>query len=189
MADTAWVFRVRVYMLDLTIVKRTDPRLLLVMEKHYSKPKGFVGRNICLAITFNGILYGFIVGGSATRHLPGRTDAIPLNRIINNIFFHIEKVEGRYPIRNFAELVLKAFELLIVETWQIKYGDKAEMLETLVELPRTGECYRRSGWTEIGVTKGYTCKRTAGKSTDSWTGKRVWDVINLRPKRVFIKRV
>lgn len=170
-------------------VKRSDPRLLQMMDDHYSKPKGFVGRNICLSITTNGILYGFIVGGSATRFLAGRNTDLPLNQIINNIFFHIEKVDGRYPCRNFAERVLSKWESEIPKLWAAKYGDCAGLLETLVELPRTGECYRRAGWVEVGITKGYTCKRVAGRGTDAWSGKRVWDTDNLRPKRVFVKKL
>ena len=56
----------------LELVKRTDPRLLADMKIHYSQPKGFVGRNICYAILFDGIYYGGIVGGSSTLHLVGR---------------------------------------------------------------------------------------------------------------------
>ena len=51
-------------MIILTQTKRTDSRLLQLMHNHYSQPKGFVGRNICYAITFNDIYYGHIIGGS-----------------------------------------------------------------------------------------------------------------------------
>lgn len=61
--------------------------------------------------------------------------------------------------------------------------------ESLVELPRTGECYKRDGWTLVGQTIGYTCKRVAGKGTDNWSGKRVWDTKNLRPKLVFCRKI
>jgi len=54
----------------------------------------------------------------------------------------------------------------------------------LIEKPRTGECYRRAGWTQVGETKGFTCKRVAGKGTDSWSGKRIWNTIDLKPKIV-----
>jgi hypothetical protein len=69
--------------------------------------------------------------------------------------------------------------------WREFYGDSVVGFETLVELPRSGELYRRAGWTEVGVTHGYTCKRTGGTGTDSWTGKRIWNTTDLRPKRVF----
>ena len=163
------------------------------MAKHYTQPKGFVGRNICYAVTYNGIYYGHIVGGSATRHLAARdkfftTPILPvLNRIVNNIFFHIEKSDQHYPTRNFGQLVLKTWRGQVAEDWEIKYRDQVIGFESLVELPRLGTVYLRDGWREVGVTKGYSCKRTAGKGTDSWTGKRVWDTVNLRPKHIFVK--
>lgn len=181
--------------MELVVVKRTSPQLLEEMKRHYSQPKGFVGRNICYSIYHGGHCYGHIVGGSATRFLPGRDD-IPgieaktiLNQIVNNIFFHVEPKEGKYPFRNFTTKVIELFEKTITKDWEAKYGDKVFAFETLIELPRSGECYRRAGWTKTGITKGYTCKRVAGKGTDNWSGKRVWDVKNLRPKLVFIKKV
>lgn len=183
-------------MITLTDIKRTDPRLLLDMNGHYSQPKGFVGRNICYAISFEGVYYGSIVGGSSTLHLPGRdeffnitkdTKSQLLKALVNNIFFHIEKKGGEYPARNIVPLVLKTFRLRMVVDWEEKYGDKVIGFESLVELPRSGDAYKRDGWVEVGTTKGYTCKRVGGKGTDSWSGKRVWDVDNLRPKRVFVR--
>lgn len=180
-------------MIKLEKIKRTDPRLLANMAVHYSQPKGFVGRNICYAITYDGVYYGSIVGGSATLHLPNRNEYFGINKsqlntVINNIFFHVEKVNGRYPIRCFTEKILSVFCETIVRDWKDKYGDDVIGFESLVELPRTGECYLRSDWEMIGQTIGYTCKRTAGKGTDSWSGKRVWDTKNLRPKLVFVKK-
>jgi hypothetical protein len=186
---------------ELNQIKRTDPRILADMSVHYSKPRGFVGRNICYAITVHGVYYGAIVGGSATLHLVGRdaffgieksAKKLALRSIVNNIFFHVEKVDGRYPTRNMVPLVLKMFRERIAQDWQEKYGDLVAGFESLIELPRTGESYKRDGWTEVGVTEGNTCKRISGKGrhrTDSWTGQRVWDTKNLRPKRVFVRRV
>lgn len=178
--------------LKLTMIKRTEPRLLREMADHYSQPKGFVGRNICYAVEFDNIRYGSIVGGSATLHLKPRDTYIGakpnLCSVVNNIFYHIEKQDGGYPVRNFASYVLDTFCDTIATDWKTKYGDSVEWFESLVELPRTGECYKRAGWVEVGQTVGYTCKRTAGKGTDSWSGKRVWDTEHLRPKRIFVKK-
>lgn len=171
----------------LVRVKRTDSRLLKNMAVHYSAPKGFVGRNICYSIFYNGEFYGNIVGGSATRFLPNRKFVGTLNNGVNNIFFHVESLGGEYPIRNFVPKVIKEYRQRIEADWEQKYGDKVLWHETLVELPRTGECYRRDGWALVGQTKGFTCKRVAGRGTDSWSGKRVWDTKNLRPKLVFVK--
>ncbi len=164
------------------------------MSVHYSKPKGFVGRNICYAVICENEYYGAIVGGSATKHLPGRKEFLKdfegwygLNNIVNNIFYHVEPKNGKYPLRNFTQKVLKTFMKQVKQDWQAFYGDRVLAFETLVELPRTGELYKRSGFKEIGITKGYTCKRIGGLGTDSWTGKRIWDTKNLRPKRVLIR--
>ncbi len=179
-------------MLNLQIIKRTDPRILENMKIHYSQPRGFVGRNICYAILYNNIYYGAIVGGSATLHWPNRNeyfniDKSKLNNIVNNIFYHIEKVNNEYPCRNFTIMVLSKYRIQISKDWKDKYGDNVIGHESLVELPRTGECYKRDGWNLIGQTIGYTCKRIGGKGTDDWSGKRIWDTKNLRPKLVFVK--
>lgn len=179
--------------LSLVITKRTDDRLLSLMKIHYSQPKGFVGRNICYAILYDNIYYGHIIGGSAAKHLPNRNQFLnitqyELNNVINNIFFHAEKQNGKYPIRNFLTTIIKIWEKEITKDWLKKYGDIVAGFETLVELPRTGECYRRAKWTKIGKTKGFTCKRVGGTSTDSWSGKRIWNTTDLRPKWVYCKK-
>lgn len=181
-------------MIRFELTKRTDPRCLELMKIHYSKPKGFVGRNLCYAIYYGNVYYGHIVGGSSTRFLKGRheflgTDGKQLNNIINNIFYHVEKVNGEYPIRNFVTEIIKKWVPLVQSDWELKYKDKVLGFETLIELPRTGECYRRAGWTKVGETIGFTCKRVAGKGTDNWSGKRVWDTENLKPKLVYCFKV
>lgn len=185
--------------LRLYQVKNSNLQLRDYMKDHYSKPQGFVGRNLCYLVYFNETCYGAIVAGSATLHLAGRDDFFGLSgdktqkqreirTIINNTFFHLEKVNSKYPIRwQFTSKVLAAFRRLAAKDWLTKYGDTVIGFESLVELPRTGKIYEQDGWTEVGQTIGYTCKRTAGKGTDSWTGRRIWDTKNLRPKRVFCR--
>lgn len=178
-------------MIELVQVPKTEPRLRADMGDHYSEPKGFVGRSICYAIHCDGWYWGSIVGGSAVRHLPGRAaffGEVDHQRIINNVFFHLRRrSDGKYPRRNFARSVLGQWRARCGQDWWMKYGESPVGFESLVELPRTGEVYLRDGWTEVGLTKGFTCKRTAGKGTDSWTGKRVWNTTDLRPKRVFAR--
>ncbi len=181
-------------MIVLERIKRTDLRILQNMGIHYSHPKGFVGRNICYAILWKDVYYGAIVGGSATLHLPGRNEyfgitgkVVELNSIVNNIFYHIEKIDEKYPKRNFTQIVLNKFVETVKQDWEEKYGDKVIGFESLVELPRTGELYLRCNWDYVGITKGLTCKRIAGKGSDGWTGKRVWNRTELRPKLVFCK--
>jgi hypothetical protein len=183
-------------MLELRRTKRTDKDLLERMEKHYSKPKGFVGRSICYAVFYDSLYYGHIVAGSATLFLPNRNEFFgitnkQLNNIINNIFFNVSPInKDKYPTRNFTSSIVKLFVKQAQEDWKNKYNDICIGFETLVEKPRRGDLYLRAGWTPVGETKGYTCKRVAGKGTDSWTGKRVWNtnVKELRPKLVFCYR-
>lgn len=180
-------------MIELRVIKRTDPLILANMAIHYSHPKGFVGRNICYEVSVGGQVYGHTVGGSAPMHLVGRDEffklkkwskPVSVQRIVDNIFFHIE---GPYPLRNFAQRTIAVFREKVAQDWFVKYGEPPIGFETLVELPRSGECYRRDGWVEVGTTVGHTCKREAGKGTDSWSGKRVWDIGNLRPKLVLCR--
>jgi hypothetical protein len=183
-------------MLELRQTKRTDKDLLVRMEYHYSNPRGFVGRNICYAVFYDSIYYGHIVAGSATRFLPNRNEFLgitikDLNRVVNNIFFNVSPPNGgSYPTRNFTSSVVRLFTHQTQKDWQVKYGDACVGFETLVEKPRTGKLYLRAGWTQIGETKGYTCKRIAGKGTDGWSGKRVWNTNpdELRPKIVLCYR-
>lgn len=190
--------------IELTVTKRTDPRLLERMAVHYSQPKGFVGRVLSYAVTHDDIYYGHIIAGSAVKHLPGRhdglgTDGTQLNSIVNNIFFNVS-AEARYPMRNFTSRIVRAWRERVRIDWSEKYGDDVLGFETLIELPRTGELYRRDGWEQVGVTKGYTCKRVSGSlegqvgdyktsGRDSWSGRRVWDTKNLRPKLVLVRGI
>lgn len=181
-------------MIVLEVTKRTDARLLQRMQTHYSRPRGFVGRNICYSVAYGSEYYGHIVGGSATMHLPGRADFLGrhvcLNSIVNNVFFNVSKIDGRYPCRNFVQKVIQLYTNRVECDWLQKYGDIVLAHETLVELPRTGDCYLRSGWTRVGTTKGFTCKRvsaTGRTQRERWGGVRIWNKTDLRPKIVFMK--
>lgn len=180
-------------MLTLERTTKGDPRVKAWMAQHYSQPKGFVGRQIIYVVLFNGVAYGAVAGGSATKHLPGRRDFfgrdIPLDDMINNTFYHVDKPAEGYPLRNFTSFVIKAWRKQVEIDWCLQYGSGVQGFETLVELPRSGELYRRDGWQDVGTTKGYTCKRAGGKGTDSYTGRRVWNTTELRPKRVFVRCV
>lgn len=177
-------------MLKLTVIENSHPLLREKMKIHYSRPQGFVGRNICYEISCDGIVYGYMVGGSASLFLPGRNDFLgvtnaDLTGVINNVFYHVEKVDGRYPIYNFTTAVVREFVAICARDWAIKYNCAVVGFETLVEPPRAGELYLRAGWTYLGLTKGNRCKRIYGQSTDRWSGRRVWDTKDLRPKLVF----
>ena len=132
------------------VLKRTEKSNDIAkrcMEIHYSKPKGFVGRQLLYLVMWNLDCYGMIAGGSATLHLKGRETVlggISLDSVVNNIFFHVEKQNGEYPIRNFTVAVLREWKEKVARQWEIYYGPKVLGFESLVELPRTGELYKRT---------------------------------------------
>jgi hypothetical protein len=106
------------------------------------------------------------------------------------VFYNIQKVKGEYPKRNFTISVLDEFTKRAKEDWEKIYLDNVIGFESLVEKPRTGELYLRAGWSMVGETKGFSCKRVAGKSGEKWGGKRVWNTEKdqLKPKLVFCKK-
>jgi len=179
--------RVRI---DQEIKTDAADRLLQNMLVHYSQPNGFMGRVFIYEIWYDGVFYGHIVAGSATR---GITPPQPLqknehlNHIINNTFFHIEPdPRTGYPTRNFSSFVLESFLARAQTDWEeepFSNGKhyKVWAFETLVDPnrgegmdPRTGEVYRRVGFEEIGMTKGYECWREEGE--------RVWSKEPTCPK-------
>lgn len=174
-------------MIELIKSKKSDEDIKYLMSIHYSQPKGFVGRQIIYKIYQDDLFLGAIGAGSATMHLPNRNeyfgDKFELNKIINNTFFHLISHEDK----NLGTKVLKLFRKQSPIDWEEKYGDKVIGFETLVELPRSGSIYKADNWDYVGTTKGFTCKRIGGNSTENWSGVRVWDKENLRPKLVFCK--
>jgi len=184
-------------MINLVMTKANDRRLLYLMDnKHYTtqgKRSWFVGRKIAYAILYDGTYYGHILGGSATLHLPNRNeflgiDQSQLNSVVNNIFYHVEKVQGKYPMRNFTSRVVEEWERLIRVDWETKYNDVVLGFETLVEPPRDGELYRRAGWAWIGTTRGRTATRIPDPDhTENWSGKRIWS--DGTQKLVFCKKL
>lgn len=178
-------------MIHLERTKKSDEYVQYLMSMHYSHPKGFVGRSLIYRI-YNGIqLVGVIVGGSATLHLPGRNEFFGsdfnLNHIINNTFFHIE---NNYDDKNIGTKILSMWRKQVIIDWREKYEDDVIGFETLVELPRSGSLYKADNWTQVGITKGYTCRRVSGQEKGVFGGKRIWNtnIDELRPKLVFCKK-
>ncbi len=161
-------------------INHTDPLLREFMSRHYSKPRGFVGRRIIYRVVAAGQVWGFTVAGSTTLHCRPAKKLLVfrdrlLKRIPNNTFFRLERGERKYPWRNFVPSVIDAWERHVFARWREKYGDEVLAYETLVAPPRTGECYLRCGWRFLGWTQGWEAKRTRRTETrDSYGGTRVW---------------
>ena len=92
-------------------------------------------------------------------------------------------------MRNFTTKVLQTWRDKISEDWKLKYSNSVIGFESLIEPPRTADLYKKDKWTYLGRTKGYTCKRVSGKETGKYSGKRIWDYNNLRPKLVYARKV
>ena len=114
-----------------------------------------------------------------------------MSQISKNLYKKIQKQYSRRINLDLKRIkkVLQKFIKTITVDWELKYGNKVIGFETLVELPRKGELYLKDKWVHVGTTKGFTCKREGGKGTDSWSGKRVWDTKNLKPKIVLCKKI
>ncbi len=201
--------------ITLERISKGDVLLRIASNNHYSEPGGFVGRFLGYAIWCERDYLGVIVAGSATMHLVGRneffgTTSADLNGIINNSLFHIEKpwdeppfhyvagsggihVEERrrpYPMRNITNQILAAWRSMAKKDWEATYHDVVIGFESLVQIPRTGEIYRRDGWDFVGETKGFSCRRIGGdNSTEKFDGKRVWTFDPSKRKLVFCRRI
>lgn len=173
-------------MIKLVRTNKSDPLVKEAMRVHYTHPKGFVGRQILYKIYDDDVYRGVIGGGSATLHLPTKSllDGIPLTNIVNNMFFHLSSSR-----KNLGTQCLKQYRKQIALDWLDSYGDKVEAFETLVEPPRTGAMYLADNWVYTGMTKGYSCRRVSGVSTDGYSGRRIWNTTELHPKLVFVKLV
>jgi hypothetical protein len=196
---------------QLERISKGDLLLRVASNNHYSEPGGFVGRFLAYAVWVGETYLGVIVGGSSTMHLVGRNEffgGASLNSIINNTLFHLERpwgvppfsyamgekgIECRenrlpYPLRNLTTQVLSAWRRQALTDWQATYGDEVVGFETLVQIPRTGEVYRRDGWSLVGETKGFSCRRVGGTNpTESFDGRRVWTFDPSKRKLVFCR--
>jgi hypothetical protein len=201
--------------IKLERISKGDLLLRIASNNHYSEPGGFVGRFLGYAVWCSSDYLGVIVGGSATMHLVGRNaffdiESSGLNNVINNTLFHIERprdmppfeyirddgtlrvAERRkpYPVRNITNHILAEWRRVAKRDWENTYQNEVLGFESLVQIPRTGEVYRRDGWSLVGETKGFSCRRVGGESaTEKFDGRRVWEFDATKRKLVFCRRV
>jgi hypothetical protein len=185
-------------------ISKGDQRLWDYAKIHYTKTKGFVGRFLgyCVNSLETDETFGVIVGGSAALHLQGREKFFglkgksKLNAIVGNTLFHIEKPKSAvkeegavYPLRNTTARVLQVWRERVAADWERKYGDEVIGFETMVMPPRTGACYKKDGWTYVGMTKGFVCRRIPCEdSAGEYSGKRVWTHKPDEKKLIFCRK-
>lgn len=167
-------------MIELERVKQNNIFARYYISNHYTKPRGFIGRNITYLIIVDDDVCGVIVGGSTSLHLPNRFSFFGecnIQDIINNRLFRLEK-----NVPNLGTQVLKLWRNKVVLDWYSKYNSKCIGFETLVKPPLTGSVYKADNWFFGGMTKGYTAK-----AIKHGRKNRLW--IKIEPRYIFFKRV
>ena len=157
--------------IELEAVKKNDKLARYYIDKHYTRPREFIGRNITYLIVVNNVVCGAIVGGSTSLYLPNRFELFGdcnIQDIVNNRLFRLEN-----NIPNLGTQVLKLWRKQVVVDWKIKYDSDCIGFETLVRPPLTGSVYKADNWVFGGMTKGYTCTLYHNKKIWFKTDKRL----------------
>lgn len=200
--------------ITLSQVNRNDIGLLRTARNHYALQKGMPpGRLLCLKIECDGVIWGYICSGSSTwvsvggnggvnrntwfrRSIPYFSKKDGWNRIVDNIFFHVDRGNtGKYPRRNFTDTVLELWREQTRTFWKGRYGITIMGFQTMVGGGRNGQAYLRDKWNHTGYTYGMSRSYAAGKyasnskitlsqamGTVTWTS-------NQGIKSVFLRRV
>jgi hypothetical protein len=164
------------HLVQLQLVKRTNPIYQQYRKEHYVPPKGAVGQGFDYLIIYSGEIVGIISGASAVYTTKARDEFFELsedkdtknkqlNSIVNNNVFRLER---RIP--NLATIVLKIWRERVSKDWEYLYGVPVAGFETFIiesrledTSTRNGCCYRADNWTLQGITTGYAETNTRGR--------------------------
>lgn len=119
----------------------------------------YVGRQCNYSIWCEGHEIGFTGIGSAIMSMGGRDRFIGWNK--QQRMHNLTKIANNWrytlinnlPKNTGSKVISMAINQARID-WKKKYGDELMLLETLVELPRTGTVYIASGWVPVGETLG-----------------------------------
>lgn len=163
-------------LVQLQLVKRSDPLYKSFRARHYIPDRGLVGQQLQYLIFYAGKLVGVIGGSSAVFKNQSRDEywnfsedidikTRELNSVINNNIFRLE-----YPAPNLASIVLKKWRKQIQQDWEKLYGVVVAGFETFIVeerlwngKTRNGGCYRADNWDLIGITRGYGNTNVRGR--------------------------
>lgn len=138
----------------------------LIDEQHYLKSAQLVGEQLRYVIEYDGEWLALLSWNAGSYHLADR-DAwigwsdeqrrIRLPFIANNSRFLILKAMG---CQNLASRAMKLCLKRLSSDWNATYGHGVLVAESFVD-PQffCGTVYKASGWTLLGMTKGYTRAR------------------------------
>lgn len=131
----------------------------IVINYHTYKPTvDIVGRCINWLIKLEGshqIIGGIGIGSSVMAMKP-RDDYIGWKKEHRLVNLRKTCTNWRFCLmdKGYGSKVLSVFHKEARKEWKKKYGDNLVMMETLIEPPYQGTCYKASGWTMVGRTKG-----------------------------------
>jgi hypothetical protein len=164
------------HLVQLQLVKRSNPIYQQYRNEHYIKNKGAVGQGFDYLILYAGETVGIISGASDVYTTKPRdeffglsndkdTKNMQLNSLVNNNVFRLER---RIP--NLASIVLKTWRKRIAQDWEYLYGVPVAGFTTFIiesrlddTSTRNGACYRSDNWTLCGITTGYSGTNTRGR--------------------------
>lgn len=177
----------------------------IVKNYHTYKPSvDIVGRSINWLVYNHDRIIGAIGIGSSVMAMKPRDDFIGWDkeRRLKNLVNTATNWRFCLMEKGFGSQVLSKLLTESKKEWENKFGDSLVLLETLVEPPYQGTCYKANGWIYVGMTKGCQFEWKEKKdvlSTDQVIqryfeidGKRddnKWKVMtgNNTPKYIFLK--
>ncbi len=136
-------------------------------EQHYLGFRGIVGESLKYVATVGDEWVGLLAWGAAALKVESRDRWIGwdacmrrerLRYVVNNVRFLL--LRG-WNIRNLASRVLAANCRRLSNDWEVFYNHPVLLAETFVDISRfVGTCYKAAGWDEVGLTLGFTRKRS-----------------------------
>jgi hypothetical protein len=130
----------------------------IVKNYHTYKPSvDLIGRQINWLIKNNGSYIGAIGVGSSVMAMKPRDDFIGWNKEQRLKNLVKTCTNWRYCLldkTNFSSKILSLFVKEVRIEWKKKYGDNLVLIETLIEPPYKGTCYKSAGWVCVGETRG-----------------------------------
>jgi hypothetical protein len=181
-AEQALLDGVTIRLIDRAERARYDQ---LLVTHHYLHSADLVGEQLRYVAEHNGQWVGLLTWNAAAFHLKDREDWIGwspkqkrrrLSLVVNNSRFVILLPAGQAP--NLASRVLKLCLQRLSADWQTVYGHAVLVAESFVDSQLfRGTCYKASGWTLLGQTKGY------GRSRQDYY------VAHERPKQLWVREL
>lgn len=154
-------------------------------EFHYMGEGRPAGDTLRMAVVCEGEWIALLLWGSAAYRLKDRDEFIGWNNaqraarqklVVQNRRFAILSEPGAQP--NLASKVLGLAIRELPGLWRERFGYEPLLAETFCDIEaRAGTCYKASGWTPLGLTKGYSRHRAD------------FYVPNDRPKKLWVREL